>query len=135
MRPSKLRLPDSTETAARSLSLIAAEIAAASGPELPMQVVHPYPTRLKPSVSSGAVRPARSRYLVTTFEPGASEVLTQGLERRPRATALRARIPAPSITDGLEVLVQLVIAAITTYPWSSSVPVPSASVIGTGRSR
>src|SRR3984893_5341178 len=91
-----------------------------SGPELPMQVVHPYPTRLKPSRSSGSVRPARSRYSVTTFEPGASEVLTHGLELRPRATALRARMPAPIITDGLEVLVQLVIAAITTWPWSSS---------------
>src|SRR3984893_12931114 len=96
-----------------------------SGPELPMQVVHPYPTRLKPSRSSGSVRPARSRYSVTTFEPGASEVLTQGLECRPRATALRARMPAPIITDGLEVFVQLVIAAITTWPWSSSKLAPS----------
>ena len=32
------------------------------------------------------------------------------------------------MTDGLEVFVQLVIAAITTCPWSSSVCVPSASV-------
>ena len=29
-------------------------------------------------------------------------------------------MPAPTITDGLEVFVQLVIAAITTWPWSSS---------------
>ena len=57
---------------------------------------------------------------MTTFEPGASEVLTHGFERSPRATALRARIPAPIITDGFEVFVQLVIAAITTWPWSSS---------------
>ena len=81
-----------------------------------MQVVHPYPTRLKPSSSRGCVSPARSRYSVTTFDPGASEVLTHGLERRPRSTALRARIPAPSMTEGLEVLVQLVMAAITTWP-------------------
>ncbi len=51
---------------------------------------------------------------MTTFEPGASDVLTHGAERRPLATALRARMPAPIITDGLDVFVQLVIAAITT---------------------
>ena len=39
-------------------------------------------------------------------------------------------MPAPTITDGFEVFVQLVIAAITTWPWSSSVSVPSASVTG-----
>ncbi len=40
--------------------------------------------------------------------------------------------PAPSITDGFEVLVQLVIAAITTRPWSSVVSVPSSRVTFTG---
>ena len=43
---------------------------------------------------------------------------------------MRASRPAPIITDGLEVFVQLVIAAITTWPWSSSTAVPSASVTG-----
>src|ERR687888_314908 len=57
---------------------------------------------------------------MTTLEPGASEVFTHGLARMPRWTALRASRPAASITDGLEVLVQLVMAAITTWPWSSS---------------
>src|SRR5215208_2061531 len=65
---------------------------------------------------------------ITTFEPGASEVLTHGLTSRPRSTALRASRPAPIITEGLEVLVQEVMAAMTTCPWSSSVSVPSASV-------
>ena len=51
IRPSKFRFPDNTETTARSLSLTAAEISAGSGPELPMQVVQPKPTRLKPSLS------------------------------------------------------------------------------------
>ena len=69
------------------------------------------------------MRPALSRYSVTTFEPGASEVFTHGLLCSPRASALRARMPAPTITDGLDVLVQLVIAAITTCPWSSFVAV------------
>ena len=47
-------------------------------------------------------------------------VFTQGLTVRPRSTALRASRAAPSITDGFEVLVHEVIAAITTAPWSSS---------------
>src|SRR5690348_17637278 len=47
-------------------------------------------------------------------------VLTHGLTVRPLSTALRASSAAPSMTDGLEVLVQEVIAAITTAPWSSS---------------
>jgi hypothetical protein len=51
MRPSKFRLPDSTEHTTRSLASIAAETSGASGPELPMQVVQPYPTRWKPSFS------------------------------------------------------------------------------------
>src|SRR5919109_1669338 len=64
---------------------------------------------------------------MTTLEPGAREVFTHGLAARPRSTALRASRPAASITDGLEVLVQLVIAAITTWPWSRSKAVPSDS--------
>src|SRR5690606_30721053 len=69
---------------------------------------------------------------VTTCEPGASEVFTHGLRVRPLSTALRASSAAPSITYGLEVLVQEVIAAITTAPWSSSKLVPSSRVTGTG---
>ena len=57
---------------------------------------------------------------MTTFEPGASDVLTHGLLVSPRATALRASSPAASMTDGFEVFVQLVIAAITTWPLSSA---------------
>jgi len=41
MRPSKLRLPDSTAVTVRSLSLIALEISSGSGPLFPMQVVQP----------------------------------------------------------------------------------------------
>ena len=65
---------------------------------------------------------------MTTVEPGASEVFTHGFRVRPFSTALRASRPAPTMTLGLEVLVQLVIAAITTRPWSNSNEVPSASV-------
>ena len=41
IRPSKLRLPESTDATDRSAELIAAEISSDSGPELPMQVVQP----------------------------------------------------------------------------------------------
>ena len=57
---------------------------------------------------------------MTTLEPGASEVLTQGWTVMPRLRALRATRPAASITAGFEVFVQDVIAAITTAPSLSS---------------
>ena len=72
---------------------------------------------------------------MTTLEPGASVVFTQGWRCRPRSTAFLASRAAPIITDGLDVLVQEVIAAMTTAPWSISVSVPSSSVtlVGVGR--
>ena len=42
-------------------ALIASTTGSDSGPELPMQVVQPYPTRLKPSASSDFINPAFSR--------------------------------------------------------------------------
>jgi hypothetical protein len=69
---------------------------------------------------------------MTTLEPGASVVLTHGLRDSPRSTALRASSAAPIITCGLEVLVQEVMEAMTTAPWSSSKVVPSAIVTGVG---
>ena len=53
---------------------------------------------------------------MTTREPGASEVLTHGLERSPRSTAFLASRPAATMTWGFDVFVQLVMAAITTSP-------------------
>src|ERR1700694_5870740 len=102
------------------LSLIDFEISSGSGPELPMQVVQPKPTRLKPTLSSSTCRPELARYSATTWLPGASEVLTQGAALSPLAAALRANRPAPISTLGFEVLVQEVIAAITTSPWPRS---------------
>src|SRR5260370_17460906 len=92
------------------------EISGASGPELPMQVVQPNATRLKPSLSRSACNPDLLRYSATTCEPGASEVLTQGLTVNPLAAALRARSPAPIMTLGLDVLGHEVSAAIPTSP-------------------
>src|SRR3954471_9718520 len=62
---------------------------------------------------------------MTTLEPGASEVFTHGLRCRPRSTAFLASKPAPTITNGFEVLVHDVIAATTTAPWSISTSWPS----------
>ena len=53
---------------------------------------------------------------MTTLEPGAIDVLTHGFTLRPFAFALRARSAAASITDGLDVFVQLVMDAMTTSP-------------------
>src|ERR1022692_1128963 len=69
---------------------------------------------------------------MTTLEPGASVVFTQGLRDRPASTALRASSAAPTMTDGLEVLVQDVMAAITTLPWSTDVFVPSSRMTSVG---
>jgi hypothetical protein len=53
---------------------------------------------------------------VTTFEPGARLVFTQGCRMSPRSTAFFASRPAAIITLGFDVFVQLVMAAITTEP-------------------
>ena len=68
---------------------------------------------------------------MTTLEPGAKLVFTQGRRASPLATALRANRPAPIITEGFDVLVQLVIAAMTTSASSNSNSAPSNST-GTG---
>ena len=69
---------------------------------------------------------------MTTREPGARLLFTQGLVSSPRSTAFLARSPAPIITDGFEVLVQLVIAAITTAPSCSEMSLPSSTPETTG---
>src|SRR6202158_3002589 len=117
MRPSKFRLPLSTDATTRSRASTSAATSSGSGPLLPMHVVHPYPTRLNPSWSRYLSRPAFRRYSVTTFEPGARLVFTHGWRASPRSTAFFASRPAAIITLGFEVFVQLVIAAITTEPW------------------
>ena len=66
---------------------------------------------------------------MTTLEPGASEVFTQGFTVRPFSTAFFASRPAPTSTEGFEVLVQEVIAAMTTAPSFTSYELPLA---GTG---
>ena len=68
---------------------------------------------------------------MTTFDPGASVVFTHGLRCNPRSTAFFASSAAAIITDGFDVFVHEVMAAITTAPWSSSNSVPSSSTTAT----
>src|SRR4030067_310395 len=51
MRPSKFRFPERTETATRFPFRIPSAIGSGRGPEFPMQVVQPYPTRGNPRAS------------------------------------------------------------------------------------
>ena len=53
---------------------------------------------------------------MTTPDPGLKLVLIYGETLNPFSTARLARSPAPNITDGFDVFVQLVIADITTDP-------------------
>ena len=52
------------------------------------------------------------------------EVFTHGLTSRPASTAFFATSPAPIMTDGFEVLVQLVMAAMTMEPSPISISCP-----------
>lgn len=58
--------------------------------------------------------------------------MTHGLRVRPFSTAFFATSAAATMTYGFEVLVQEVIAATVTAPWSSSYVVPSGAVTVTG---
>ena len=98
-----------------------------------MHVVHPYPTTLNPSASRSSVSPAASKYSVTTLLPGARLGLTHGLIESPSSMALRASRPAATMTLGLLVLVQLVIAAITMSPCLSSQSRPSIAALSVFR--
>ena len=73
------------------------------------------------------MRPDFSMYPVTTWDPGANEVLTDGLTVRPFSTARLATSPAPTITYGLDVLVHEVMAAMATDAGPNSAFWPSMS--------
>ena len=96
--------------------MISFSISGSSAPLIPLHVVQAKPTTSKPISCNSDIKPASSRYILTVLEPGANDDLTQGLRSRPFSLALRATRPAATILRGLEVLVQLVIAAIMTAP-------------------
>src|SRR5579862_2702657 len=137
MRPSKLRLPLNTLQTTRLSAFTFCEIACGNGPDLPMQVVQPYPTTSKFRASKYFIRPVLLNMSVATREPGASEVLTHGFTSRPFSTAFFATRPAASMSEGFEVFVQLVIAAITTdaFPTAPTASFASFSaLVGASRS-
>ena len=90
------------------------------------------PDEVEPERFEGGEQPGPFVVVHDDREPGASEVFTHGLTSSPRSTAFRASSAAAIITAGLEVFVQLVMAAITTWPLSISHAVPSARVTVTG---
>src|SRR3974377_512910 len=102
MRPSKLRLPLSTDATTRSFSTTTLDTSCGSGPELPMQWVHPYPPTGNLSFSRYGSSPDRVRSSVTTIEPGASDVFTHLGTVSPLSTAFFSRCHAPPTHDGVE---------------------------------
>ena len=66
---------------------------------------------------------------MTTREPGASEVFTQGFDVSPRALAFFASNPAATSTAGFDVFVQLVMAAMSTAPSATSTLFPPSSAV------
>ena len=87
-----------------------------NAPLIPLHVVQAKPTMPKPNCSSSGNSSASSKYSFTALDPGANDVLTHSLRCKPSLLALRANKPAAMTLRGLEVLVQLVIAAIITAP-------------------
>ena len=59
--PSKFLLPDRAEQTVKFLLFISSDTHSSNGPEFPIQVVQPYPTKLKPIWSRYFVRLALSK--------------------------------------------------------------------------
>src|SRR3569832_65019 len=123
-----MRFPESTAATTWFLLVLVWVLLGGSGSELPMQVVQPKPTRWNFMASRGLTKSAASRYSMTTFEPGASDVLTHGFTERPFSMAFFATRPAAMRTEGLEVCVQDVMAASVTAPWPSLKSLTATSV-------
>ncbi len=117
IRPSKLRLPERTATATRSCSWIASLIGRGKR------------ARVADAGRAAVADQVEAKLVEVCVEPRVVKVVGDDLRARvpgwpsPRAwscspfsTAFLASRPAATITDGFEVLVQLVIAAITTEP-------------------
>ena len=83
-----------------------------NGPELPLQVVQPNPTTLKPSSSKYFCKPDFFKISAVTLLPGAKEVFILFFFLKPRLINFFAIKPAAITFFGFAVFVQLVIAAI-----------------------
>src|SRR5699024_6945741 len=95
---------------------MASSISGRSGPELPIHVVNPYPTKLNTNLFIYSINSASTKYRVTTLDPCASDVLTCEGTSSPVSTAFLARSTASNMTYGLDVFVHVVIAAIANEP-------------------
>ena len=91
-----------------------------------MQVVQPYPYQVEPQLLQIGGEFGAVEVVGHHFGSRRQRGFTQGLLRSPFLTAFFASRPAAIITLGLEVLVQEVIAAITTAPSRSSCCCPSS---------
>jgi len=89
-----------------------------NSPLFPIHVIQPYPAILNPNWSKYYYNPLFDKYFWTTPEPGDRLVLMYGLTFNPFSIAFLANNAAYKMTSGLEVLVQLVIDAITRLPLS-----------------
>lgn len=97
-------------------------------PDFPMEVIQPYPVSLNRSFSKHSITPDSRKYWVTTLDPGERDVLIYGATCRPSLTAFLAKIPAPSITLGFDVLVDETMAAMTAEPCINVYFLPSSHV-------
>jgi hypothetical protein len=96
------------------------EIGAGSGPELPMQVVQPKPTRLKPSLSRSFLQAGLGEIFGHDLAAGRQRGLHPGLGLEALGDGVAGERPAPISTLGFEVLVHDVMAAMATSPWPRS---------------
>ena len=115
MRPSKLRFPDRTDTTARSPAATASEMGGEQRPAVADAGGAAEADQVEPQLLQ--VRGEPGPFVVVHHDlraGGQADVFTQGLAVRPFSTAFRASRPAATITDGLDVLVQEVMAAMTT---------------------
>ena len=121
MRPSKLRLPTAPRRPRGRASLTAAEISSRQRAGVADAGRAAVADEVEAERVEGLGRARRARVLGDDLRARRQRRLDPRLALE---AALRRRCgrasPAASITDGFEVFVQRVIAAITTWPWSSS---------------
>ena len=111
----EISISEITEPTIRFDSSIAASISSGIGPELPIQVVHPYPTLLNPSAAKSSSKPL---FVIFSYHSRTwcKRSFYPWFNCQSTLSCFSASSPAASITPGFEVLVQEVIAAITTSP-------------------
>jgi hypothetical protein len=119
MRPSKLRLPESTpQTSRLPVSTAFAIAGQATDRSYRCRSCSRNPLRLKPRPSRSFAEIGLVEIICDHLRAGRERGFHPRFAFEARASALRARRPAATRTDGFEVFVQDVIAAMTTSPSS-----------------